>query len=81
MGIQVKLRAGIPAERREAALRTVTEASGVEPSPLFPGAQDDPELSSLFRLEAVDELQLVERLNGLPDVEFAESDVPRRLIR
>lgn len=80
MGIQVKLREGLPPERREAVLRTVSEASGTPAKPLFPGLEDDPELASLFRLET-DAPALVEQLNQLEDVEFAEPDVQRKLIR
>jgi hypothetical protein len=82
MPIQVKLREGITSARRDAVLKTVEVESGLPVNPLFPGL-DDPELASIYRVETKPdpgEASLVDKLNGLEDVEFAEPDVQRRLI-
>lgn len=84
MGIQLKFREHASADRRAAIQSEIAAVPG-RPTvrPLFPG-DEDPELASIFRVEGVpvdQEAALVDRLNGDADVEFAEPDVRRKLIR
>jgi hypothetical protein len=84
MGIQFKFREDAAAERRAEIEHEVAAAPG-SPTvrPLFPG-EEDPELATIFRVEGVPEDQeaaLIDRLNSDADVEFAEPDVRRKLIR
>jgi hypothetical protein len=84
MGIQLKFREDAAADRRAEIQDEIAAAPG-RPTvrPLFPG-DEDPELASIFRVEGIPEDQeaaLIDRLNGDADVEFAEPDVRRKLIR
>lgn len=84
MAIQLKFREHSAADRRAEIQNEIAAAPG-SPTvrPLFPG-DEDPELASIFRVEGVpadQEAALIDRLNGDADVEFAEPDVRRKLIR
>jgi hypothetical protein len=83
MAIQFKFREDAPDEQRAQLIRTVQEQYGAAVRPLFPG-EEEPELAALYRVEGVaaDRVpQALDMLSASKDVDFAESDAPRRLIR
>ena len=79
MGIQFKFREGLPPDGARPSCG-LCRRPPAHPRSRCSRLEDDPELASLFRLET-DAPALVEQLNQLEDVEFAEPDVQRKLIR
>ena len=82
MKLQFKFRGGVPEAARQKLTRSLSE-KGASVRPLFAGTKDQ-ELSSLYVAEVDEEAagkELLDLLQAAKEVEFAEPEVRRKLIR
>jgi len=80
--VQFKLRQQVPEDERAEIIGSLSEYGAERVRRLFPG-EPDPELSTLYTLEAADQAsaqRLLDVLNNSSAVEFAETEAPRKLI-
>ena len=83
MAVQFKFRQDAPAPKRRDVLRAVEAKVTGKVAPLFPD-EKDAELAALYRVEGIsggEQDEVINLLERADEVEFAEGEPERKLIR